>query len=348
MAQLGIVHHPIFQEHDPGSYHPESPRRLAALEEVLAGPARGLFEEIEPRPASREEVCWVHQPDYYQQMEATAGRAQTRLDPDTSTSARSFEAALMAAGGVTALVEAAHQGQIEAGLALVRPPGHHAEANRGMGFCLFNNVAVAACYGLHRLGYSRILIVDWDLHHGNGTQHTFEDEARVVYFSTHQYPYYPGTGGAYETGRGRAEGRTINVPLGMGNGDEEYIHIFSRILKPVTQEFKPELILVSAGFDIYFGDPLGGQLVSPRVFAALARLLDELAGQLCPGQLVFTLEGGYHIQGQAESILAIIKELSGSGKLEKDELRDNTKGPDIPVVAAVKEIQGQYWSCFKE
>jgi acetoin utilization deacetylase AcuC-like enzyme len=270
------------------------------------------------------------------------------LDPDTFTSAQSFDAALLAAGGLLALVEATFAGKIEAGLALVRPPGHHAEAGRGMGFCLFNNIAVAAQAALRRHGCRRVMIVDWDLHHGNGTQHSFEEDDQVLYFSCHQYPYYPGTGGCYEVGRGRGTGYTVNVPLGLGHGDGEYIQIMTRLVEPLADEFKPELILVSAGFDIYAGDPLGGQKVTTRGFAALARFTAELAARHCPGRHVITLEGGYHIQGQADSILAMIRELSGVQKLGPDDLRDNPDAPDIKAVASVRALQAKYWSCFKE
>ncbi len=348
MSRLGIVHHPIYQEHDAGSFHPESPRRLKAIEDELAGELKGLFEDIEPRQATAEEITWVHHPEYFELIASTAGRGHTMLDGDTSTSPRSFEAALMAAGGLLNLVQAAFEGRIEAGWALVRPPGHHAEANRAMGFCLFNNVAVAACYGLERLGLKRILIADWDLHHGNGTQHSFEAEDRVLYFSTHQYPYYPGSGHVREVGRGRGEGFTVNVPISYGHGDEEFVQIFSRVLGPVAASYQPELILVSAGFDTLAGDPLGAQSMTPRGYAALARFLDELAGRLCPGRLIFTLEGGYDIKGQAQSVAAVIKELAGVGFLAPDELRDDESQSDIAAVAEVKKVHGRYWPCLKE
>jgi len=348
MSRLGVVHHPIYQEHDPGAYHPETPRRLAALEEILAGPAKGLFQEIEPRPATEEEITWVHTPEHFARIAATAGKRATSLDPDTRTSPLSFQAALWAVGGLFSLIDSCFAGRIEVGLGLVRPPGHHAERNRALGFCLFNNVAIAAEYGLRKLGLERILIVDFDLHHGNGTQHAFEQDSRVLYFSTHQYPFYPGTGSLEEVGFGQGEGYTINVPLSYGHGDEEFVQIYSRLLAPVAGAFKPELILVSAGFDIHYDDLLGSQSVSPKGFAALARLLDELAGQFCPGRLVFTLEGGYSVNGQANSILAMIEQLSGSGGLRPDELQDDPAKPDILAVKAVKKVQSRYWPSLKE
>lgn len=345
MSRLGVVHHPLYQEHDPGPFHPESPRRLLTLEEVLAGPAAGLFTEIEPRPATREEVCRVHRINHFDRMAATAGAPRTMIDPDTQTSARSFEAALLAAGGLLELVKAAITGRIDSGLALVRPPGHHAEANRSMGFCLFNNVAVAAEYALADLGVERVLILDWDLHHGNGTQHSFEAEKRVLYFSTHQYPFYPGTGAATETGRGEGQGFTINVPLGPGHGDAEFVQIFERILVPVAKEYSPELILVSAGFDIHHRDPLGGQKVTALGFAAMARLLSELAKET--GPLVLTLEGGYSVQGQARGVLRIMEELAGQSPLARDQLRDDPARPDIAALAEVRRAQRDLWPVLK-
>ena len=331
----------IYQEHDPGPYHPESPRRLAVLEQVLAGPARGLFEEVEPKPALEEDILRVHTADHFKRVAATAGRGHTMLDPDTQTSPLSFEAAMMAAGGLTKLVKTALAREIKAGLALVRPPGHHAEAGRSMGFCLFNNVAVAAAYALVKEGLERILIVDWDLHHGNGTQHTFEHEDRILYFSTHQYPFYPGTGAAEETGSGRGRGFTVNVPLGGGHGDREFVHIFERILKPVALAYDPQLILVSAGFDTHFNDPLGSQRVGPKGYAAMTRLLQELAGGKVP--LVFTLEGGYNIQGQADSILAMMEQLNGRPVLGGDELRDDPGREDIPAAARARRVHAGRW-----
>lgn len=341
MSKLGIVHHSIYQAHETGPYHPESPARLAALEEVLSGPAKGLFVEVEPRPAREEEILRVHTPAHFRRISSTAGKQNFMLDLDTQTSPLSFEAALMAAGGLIELTDKALAGEIESGLALVRPPGHHAEADRSMGFCLFNNVALAAAHALEERGVERILIVDWDLHHGNGTQHSFEEEDRVLYFSTHQYPFYPGTGAVREAGLGRALGRTINVPLSGGHGDEDFVQIFERILGPVAREFQPGLILVSAGFDTHYGDPLGSQKVTPRGYAAMTRWLQELAGGKIP--LVFALEGGYNIQGQADSILAMIQQLAGRPVLDPGELRDDPGRPDIRAVAEARNSQAGFW-----
>lgn len=343
MARLGIVHDPIYQAHDPGQYHPESPRRLEAIEEVLAGPGKGLFEDVPAREATREELAWVHTESHLDKIEATAGIDQSMLDMDTQTSARSYEAALKAAGGTLALMDAVQERTVDVGLALVRPPGHHAEGDRAMGFCLFNNVAIAARYARRKLGHERVMIVDWDLHHGNGTQHSFEQSGQVLYLSTHQYPFYPGTGAVDEVGRAKGLGKTVNVPLSPGHGDAEYAQIFSRVVRPVINDFKPEFIIVSAGFDILASDPLGSQAVTPKGFAAMTRTLMEAAEEHCGGRLLFGLEGGYDVRGEAVSILAMIGQITGRMPLGEDELIDDPQRPDIPAVAGVRRAQAGLW-----
>lgn len=232
-------------------------------------------------------------------------------------------------------------GELDNGFALVRPPGHHAEANQAMGFCLFNNIALAAAWALKRKGLSRVMVVDWDLHHGNGTQHSFRSDARVLYFSTHQYPFYPGSGALDEVGDGEGRGFTVNVPLNPGHGDEEYVAIFQNLVQPLARAYKPELILVSAGFDIYRQDPLGGMTVTTDGFAALARLLKEAAEEVCGGRLVITLEGGYDVEGQARGVGKIIDMLLGVGSAGEKLAR--TKAPEPPIIAQVRRAQAGLW-----
>ncbi len=352
MNRTGIVQDEIYMEHvmDPG--HPESPERLKAIYQMLEGEKEeGLqLAKVKPRPASREELETTHASAYIDRIASTAGKTHFRLDPDTSTSAKSYEAALMAAGGLCELVRAVSEREVTNGFALVRPPGHHAERDRAMGFCLFNNVAIAAHYAASRFSYDRILIVDWDVHHGNGTQHEFYSDPGVLYFSTHRYGFfYPGSGGANEVGKGKGEGFTVNVPLSSGSGDLEYSKIFEEILKPIALEYKPRLLLVSAGFDVHYNDPLGGMAVTEEGFARLTQILMEIATATAQGKLVFTLEGGYDIEGQTHSVKAVLRELAQVSPVDKEELLEKEKAGNQKIerfILQIKEIQKRYWKAL--
>ncbi|MCI5146855.1 MAG: histone deacetylase, partial [Candidatus Electrothrix sp. AR3] len=242
---------------------------------------------------------------------ATQGQNHNALDADTHTSARSHEAACLAAGALIDGITRIDQGEIDNAFCLVRPPGHHAEREQSMGFCLYNNVAVAARWAMQELGLQRIMIFDWDLHHGNGTQHSFYDSERVLYLSSHQYPYYPGTGAMLETGRGKGAGYTINIPLSGGEGDLEYARICNELVVPLARAYKPELILISCGFDIYDGDPLGSMRVTPAGFAWMTRAMVAVAEEVCKGRLLVTLEGGYNLTAMRDGSLAVLAELCG-------------------------------------
>jgi len=331
---------------DPG--HPESPERLREIyqgieEEVMKG---RVLAKVKPRPATREELEMVHSPAYIDLIASTAGKPYVRLDPDTSTCAKSYEAALLAAGGFLELIKVVMQGKLDNGFALVRPPGHHAERDRAMGFCLFNNVAIGAHYALKNFRLQKILIVDWDVHHGNGTQNSFYEDPRVLYFSTHRYAFYPGTGAATEVGRGRGEGFTVNVPLSPGAGDAEYGILFEKILKPTALEYQPQLILVSAGFDTHYNDPLGGMEVTERGFARMTQILMEIAAATAQGKLAFTLEGGYNVAAEWRSVKAVIEELSQGLPLDKTDLLEEEKAkyPEMEkFLLQLKEIQKRHW-----
>ncbi len=303
--------------------------------------------DVKPRPATREEVETTHAPAYIDRIASTSGKVHARLDLDTSTSAKSYEAALLAAGGFCELIEAVWKGRLDNGFALVRPPGHHAERDRAMGFCLFNNVAIGAHYAINRFSLEKILIVDWDVHHGNGTQHEFYDDPRVLYFSTHRYGFfYPGTGGAAEVGNGRGEGFTVNAPLSSGSGDPEYGAIFERILRPIALEYRPQMILVSAGFDIHRDDPLGGMEVTEAGFARLTKILMEIADMTAGGKMAFTLEGGYDIEGEKRSVKAVLRELAEVLPPDKEDLagREKRRNQQIEqLILQMKEIHGRYW-----
>jgi len=311
-VSTAIFRDELFLLHDPGFDHVERPDRLKVVYDQLDNPDIGKqFVFPAAKPASVDILRLNHSQAHIDRVAQTAGRTFDALDQDTTTSAKSYEAACLAAGAVVEGTRMVVTGEVDNCFALVRPPGHHAEPDRAMGFCLFNNVAIAAHYALEKLGLSRVLIVDWDLHHGNGTQRSFEDTDQVLYFSTHQFPYYPGTGALAETGRGRGEGYTVNVPLTGGLGDEHYARIFNDILAPITRQYKPELILVSAGYDTAHNDPLGGMSLTSDGFAYLTKKVMELAAEVCDGRLLLTLEGGYNLQSLANGVLVGLVELLG-------------------------------------
>ena len=298
-------------DHDQGPGHPESPARLRAiLDRLHASPIAGA-RWAPPTPATREQLLRVHDPAFVAEVDAARG-LYTALDPDVGLAPPSVDAAYLAAGSAVSAVEAVVSGAARRAFALVRPPGHHAERERAMGFCVFANVAVAAEHARAALGLERVLIVDWDVHHGNGSQHIFEGRRDVLVFNTHQHPHYPGTGAASEVGRGDARGFTVNVPLPGGLGDRDYAAVYRDLLVPIAEQFRPELILVSAGFDPHRDDPLGDMEVTSDGFANLCGTVCELADRLAGGRVVLLLEGGYDLQGLADSVHACAAVLAGS------------------------------------
>jgi len=331
------VYDPSYLEHNrPG--HVECRERLETTMQVLD--QRGLLEklaQIQPAPVPVEHLLAVHHEQYVKLAKDVAERGGGNLDSDTYLNGRSYEVALLAAGGLLNLVDAILDGKADNGFALVRPPGHHALPGRGMGFCLFNNVAVAAQYALKHRGLSRILIADFDLHHGNGTQEMFYTTDSVMYFSTHQYPYYPGTGHWSEIGAAAGEGFTVNVPLLAGVGDEGYERIFDEILYPIAERYLPEFILVSAGFDAHWRDPLGMMQLSAAGYGSLAGILKQMADELCDGRLAFTLEGGYDLQGLAHSIAAVLQALLGE---DIDDPLGPSPRPSISVDDIIIHVKG--------
>ncbi|MBU0516434.1 MAG: histone deacetylase [Proteobacteria bacterium] len=344
MGGTGIVRHPLYIEHLEGVPHVESPARLKTVYRMLDSPdMAGRFEAVEPRPATDEEITRVHTPRHVERIRSTTGYPHAALDPDTQTTPQSSDAAHLAAGGLIELAERVWSGELQNGFALVRPPGHHAESERAMGFCLFNNVAVAAAHLLAAKGADRIMIVDWDLHHGNATQHSFESESSVLYASTHQYPYYPGSGSLDEVGRDQAKGCTINVPLSTGHGDAEFYAIFRDVFLPIGRQYKPDFILVSAGFDTYHQDPLGGMQVSHEGYAAMTRLMMALADEVCGGKLVYTLEGGYDLEGLRGGVQAVLLELVGDSVLDDGYVSSLEQADPPRVIDKVLKLQSKYW-----
>ena len=308
----GLVYDPIFLQHVNPQGHPERVERLSAIQERLE--KSGLLPQLTPvlaLAADPDILTLVHEAGYVDGMLKLAGR-DGYLDSDTYISEQSIAAARVAAGGTVALAEAVWKGTLRNGLALPRPPGHHAEADRAMGFCLFNNIALAAA-ALRKAGAARVAIYDWDVHHGNGTQHMFEADPSVLYISTHQYPFYPGTGAAAECGVGKGRGATVNIPMPAACGDAEYLDAMDTIILPILEQFKPEVLLISAGFDIDENDPLGGMAVTATGYAAMTQRMHAFAERACGGKILYVLEGGYDLEGLATGVQACAADLLHPG-----------------------------------
>jgi acetoin utilization deacetylase AcuC-like enzyme len=298
-----------FADHLNPPGHPERLERAEVMQVVASEFRRRDGDVREPRSASEAELTRVHDREYISLVAETAGRA-TALDADTFTSPDSYEVALLAAGAAVVGVEHVLAGSGRRALAMVRPPGHHAERNRAMGFCLFNNIAIAAAHARAR-GLQRVAIVDYDVHHGNGTQWSFYDDSSVLFISSHQYPYYPGTGAATETGTGNGAGFTVNLPMEAGATDADYEVAYNTIAFPVLRQFRPELILISAGFDALADDPLGGMRVTAHGFARLTATICAVADECCDGRVVAVTEGGYDLAGLGGCLRAVIPVLNG-------------------------------------
>ena len=314
MAATAVVIDPQFLKHDPGPFHPESPERLKVLLELARDlPAKGI-QILPPRSATREEIATCHSSRYIELIQSTSQADRFALDGDTVTSSDSFETALLATGGYLRLLDALAHGEFRNGFALVRPPGHHALRDRAMGFCLFNTAAIGARHLQRLYGAERVLIVDWDVHHGNGTQDAFYQEASVLYISTHQFPFYPGTGSLLEVGEKEGAGYTVNVPLPAGCGDAEYLDVFRRVIIPVASGYEPQWILVSAGFDSHVDDPLAGMRVTERGFGAMAAFLLNLAERYSGGRIAFLLEGGYNLKALRSSVGTVLQTMADEGE----------------------------------
>jgi acetoin utilization deacetylase AcuC-like enzyme len=325
------------REHaSPG--HPERPQRLDAIDRALE-PVADRIRDVEARPATDEEILRAHTREHLELLRSIEGH-QTQLDADTYCSPRSPEIARLAAGGTVDAALRVARGEASSAFALVRPPGHHAERAHAMGFCLLNNVAVAA-RALLEEGLERIAILDWDVHHGNGTQHAFESERDVLFVSLHQFPLYPGTGAMSETGRGAGAGATVNLPLPAGCGDDEYGALFEGVVEPILAEFSPEMILVSAGFDAHERDPLAGMCLTGAGYAALAARTRALADGVCEGRLLLALEGGYDLDALGESVRSVVDVLAANAPPMASQPH---LGPEIrALVGSFRELHGRYW-----
>lgn len=328
---------PLFLEHDPGRGHPESPARLQHVLSLLGDRPVSGVEMVKPRPATEAEVARVHTVSLRSQLAATAGK-HVVIDADTHVSPRSYEAALLAAGAAVGATEAVWKGQARNAFALVRPPGHHAEPNRMMGFCLLNNAAIAA-ETARASGAERVLVLDWDVHHGNGTQATFWRRSDVLYQSVHQFPFYPGTGAPVEIGAGPGTGYTVNCGLPGGRNDSDFGAVFYDLLLPVAVAFRPDLVIVSAGFDSHEDDPLGGMLCTERGFAAMCSLVKQLADETASGRLVLVLEGGYSLVGLPRSVHACLEVLAG----RTEEFPRGASRDASHAIHASREALRPYW-----
>ncbi len=337
MLQTAVYYHPVFLEHDTGA-HPESAARLEAATSALhAAPSPLLWRE--PEPATREQLERVHTSSYIENVKRVAERGGGMLDLDTVVSPDSFVAAERAAGAGVQAVERALAGG-GPGFCLVRPPGHHALANRGMGFCLFNNVAIAAAHALEDKGLDRVFILDWDVHHGNGTQDAFYGSPAVLYVSLHEQDHYPGTGAVREVGSGAGEGYTVNVPLPWGSGNGAVRAMFERLVEPLIREFRPQLLLVSAGYDSQEGDPLGGLALTPEAYQWMAGRLLALSRDVGAAGPVCFLEGGYDPRRLAQGILLTVRGLEGEEVVFEPQAG---REEQAAVETTVKQLRA-YWS----
>ena len=341
MAKPLVVIDQGYLKHLPGESHPERPERIQALLNLAGALDKQMFELASPRAATRADVEYTHGADHVRLVESTSKHNRYALDGDTITCRDSFGVALLAVGGFLTLLDAIASKQSSNGFALVRPPGHHALRDHAMGFCLFNTMAIGAEYLKRVYGAKKILIMDWDVHHGNGTQAAFYDDPTVLFISTHQFPFYPGSGAVNETGVGAGDGFTLNIPLPAGCTDAEYLQVFQDIVVPAAEKFQPDWILVSAGFDPHRRDPLGGMNVTEEGFGAMAHLLLVLANRFADGRIAFLLEGGYDLAGLRDSVAAVLAAMQAqvpppAGHLPLAESRIE------PVIRRILQVHEKY------
>lgn len=346
-VKMGIVYHEDFLLHT-NDYHPECKERLKEImsklkkEEVLS--SLEMIVPLEKAPV--ETIALVHTEEYIQSVQRACERGVRQLDLDTYLTPSSYEVARLAVQGGLDAVDKVMRGELDRVFAFLRPPGHHAEPDRGMGFCIFNNIAIAARVLQKKYSLKRIMIIDWDVHHGNSTQHVFEDDPGVLFFSVHQSPAYPGTGSLKEVGRGEGVGYTINAPLPPGCGDEDYLALFQEVVIPVMDEYRPEIFLVSAGQDAYHGDPLASMNLTRQAYARIAGLLKESAEKHAGGKIILFLEGGYNVQGQASIVYNVINTLA-AWNLPLEEDRPSLGRRGEKVIEAVRNLHKQYWKALR-
>lgn len=343
MTTAYVTHTRYLDHYMPGYQHPEFPGRLKSVWETLQ--TAGLIDRmyaLMPTPADRETLLSVHTPEHLNLLDWVSGQGKaTMVDADTYARPESYEIARLAAGGVIQAVDAVLCGAADNALAAVRPPGHHATPTYAMGFCLLSNIAIAARYAQRAYGINRVMIVDYDVHHGNGTQDVFYDDKSVLFVSSHQYPFYPGTGSIHDIGHADARGTTLNIPLPGGHGDSSFAALYEEILWPVARRFEPDLILVSAGFDAHWHDPLAYMRLSLNGYDHLTRELMRMADDLCGGKIVFVLEGGYDLQALGHGVANVARALLGdpAGSISDPYGPASGDIPDIlPLIRQLKQI----------
>jgi len=312
--KTGLIADPRFQNHLNPEGHPESHLRIDALMRRLDSYNRHGLIKIDPSIANIFSLEAIHESNYLTSLASTAGMAPMNLDPDTSTSEQSYATALLAAGSCIKLADGIVAKDFRNGFALIRPPGHHAEKEGAKGFCLLNNIAITAQHLIDYHDYKKIAIIDWDVHHGNGSQHSFEDSKEVLFMSMHQYPFYPGTGSLMETGKGDGKGYTVNLPMDSYTSIELYLDKFNNILLPILKNFEPDFILISAGFDAHKDDPLGQQFLDESVFANMTEALNQVAHEYCEGRMLAILEGGYNLDALSSSVVSVLDKLGEEAK----------------------------------
>ncbi len=347
-TNTGIVYHEDYLLHT-NDYHPECKERLEAIMDKLEhkGVLNDLPVIVPEQEAPVEKIALIHGERYIKSVKQACEDGRHQLDMDTYLTPRTYEIARLAVQGGLDAVEAVMGNKMENVFALLRPPGHHAEANQGMGFCIFNNIAIATRVLQKEYALKRIMIVDWDVHHGNGTQHVFEEEAEVLFFSVHQSPAYPGTGALGEVGRKEGAGYTLNAPMPPGSGDGDYLLLFNEIVLPVMDAYKPQILLVSAGQDAYRGDSLASMNLSKQWYAQMADLLSKGAAAHTEGKMILFLEGGYNVKAQADIVFNVLNTIGGWGL----PLEEDSRVADRPVaenaIRSIKNQLKQYWDVLK-
>ncbi|MBF8253998.1 MAG: Histone deacetylase [Deltaproteobacteria bacterium] len=341
MAKTAVVVDKEYLKHEPGESHPERPERVKVLLDLADELDRGKFQLLAPKPANRADIEATHGQKYVRLIEATAAHDAYALDGDTITCRDSFAVSVLAVGGFLNLIDAIAAKEIANGFALVRPPGHHALRHRAMGFCLFNTMAIGAEYVKRVHGAKQVMIMDWDVHHGNGTQDAFYDDPSVLFISTHQFPYYPGSGAVNETGAGAGEGFTINIPLPAGCADTEYLEVFQEIVVPAAERFEPDWILVSAGFDPHRRDPLGGMDVTEKGFGAMANRLLALADRFSDARIAFLLEGGYDLAALRSSVAVVLNAMQARNE-SADQFFKRAESRIEPLLRRIDQVHEKY------